>query len=1115
MGYVEQILDLLSRRPGLRAREIAADLNISQKTVNAVLYGGLKGRVIQDNKYRWRLAGDNGPIRTIERQSYNTVLARLCRYYLNCLTYDEAGISVFAADKYDDLDYAEISEFPLLEESTGEALGTAQVRRLLDKVDREPHRKTLFLGYPIRIHHLRSKRGWSGYKVDPVVLFPLQDFVQSGAETLHFDAIPFLNFSHLRNCSGAVGGQAQVMDEAIQLADELGLSNTPGDLPDLDEIFLRLRACRPEWDWMETPDIHQLSSRPPVSDISQSGIYNRAVLCLAERSPYTRGLETELVKLEGLSESEYSSSALGYWLLGTTFNRTESDPLPLLETLPLNTEQRKAIEMSLSQPLTVITGPPGTGKSQVVTALLMNAAWRGKKVLFASKNNKAVDVVEQRVNGFGSRPILLRLGSDEHRMDLANYLLSLRGAAASVDDEEEYQQHLNIHHQLLANIRGLISELDKVIAARNRLDRLERSIEHIRELFDNEEFQALRSCSMGKIDEAILALSSALAGADRRRQPVPFRLLWPILKGGRYARVTDVAQRAGDALNILALGAPEQAPGDKTIGRWIEFGVEAQKRSAAAHSINEYFGALDALQACKPMEAITKDVRSSIEEISDNSLDLWQCWLRIQPNKLSQDQRRLLGEYSSLLQLIVKANESDKPVARDLFRTYYQLFPKISHLLPCWAVTSLSARGRLPFEPGMFDLVVIDEASQCDIASALPLLYRAKHAVIIGDPQQLRHISSISLHRDQYLLSAEGLLDGHASWAYSVHSLFDLASSLCKSEDIVSLRDHHRSHADIIGFSNIHFYQGQLRIATDYTRLKMASKKEPAVRWIDEKGRVSRPSGGRSALNEAEAQAVVRELYNLLFTRGYTGTIGIVTPFRAQANLIRDILFRDVELTQRFVSADGLVDTVHRFQGDERDLMLFSPVVSTGITDQSLRFLRRNGNLFNVAITRARSALIVIGDKSAVAQSKTGYLEEFAQYVDELGGITQDSPANRFADLGPEYPQVPRPERVSEWERVLYKALFSAGHRPIPQYSVDQFELDLALFAGQDRRLDIEVDGERYHRDWSSELCRRDQLRNQRLMELGWEVMRFWVYEIRDDLSGCVSRVGKWTADRQ
>ena len=58
------------------------------------------------------------------------------------------------------------------------------------------------------------------------------------------------------------------------------------------------------------------------------------------------------------------------------------------------------------------------------------------------------------------------------------------------------------------------------------------------------------------------------------------------------------------------------------------------------------------------------------------------------------------------------------------------------------AVTSLSARGRIPLQTAFFDMLVVDEASQCDIASVLPLLDRARNVVVIGDPMQLRHIST-------------------------------------------------------------------------------------------------------------------------------------------------------------------------------------------------------------------------------------------------------------------------------------------------------------------------------------------------------------------------------------
>ena len=61
-----------------------------------------------------------------------------------------------------------------------------------------------------------------------------------------------------------------------------------------------------------------------------------------------------------------------------------------------------------------------------------------------------------------------------------------------------------------------------------------------------------------------------------------------------------------------------------------------------------------------------------------------------------------------------------------------------------------------------------------------------------------------------------------------------------------------------------------------------------------------------------------------------------------------------------------------------------------------------------------------------------------------------------------------------------------------------------------DRKLDIEIDGEMYHKNWNGELSYRDQLRNQRLFELGWDVKRFWVYQIQDDLQGCINQIKKW-----
>jgi very-short-patch-repair endonuclease len=335
---------------------------------------------------------------------------------------------------------------------------------------------------------------------------------------------------------------------------------------------------------------------------------------------------------------------------------------------------------------------------------------------------------------------------------------------------------------------------------------------------------------------------------------------------------------------------------------------------------------------------------------------------------------------------------------------------------------------------------------------------------------------------------------------------------LCRSDDIVALRDHHRSHADIIEFSNEAFYESRLRVATSYDRLRFPQPNEPAVRWVDVQGKTVRPGSG-GAVNEMEAQAVVEEIERLI-SQGYRGTVGVVSPFRAQANRIKDLVHGHEGLVAHIVDAEFLADTVHGFQGDERDVIIFSPVVSLGISDGALGFLRNNPNLFNVAITRARAALIVVGDKRAALNCTVDYLARFTAYADQVGNRRRRVETATAGYLGSEYPEVPRPERVSEWEHLFYRALYREGIRSIPQYAVEKYVLDFAILDGE-RRLNIEIDGERYHRNWDGELCRRDQIRNQRLMELGWDVMRFWVYQIRDDLDRCVARVKHWDQKKE
>ncbi len=209
----------------------------------------------------------------------------------------------------------------------------------------------------------------------------------------------------------------------------------------------------------------------------------------------------------------------------------------------------------------------------------------------------------------------------------------------------------------------------------------------------------------------------------------------------------------GPVAESLGLSLPAGDPDDACIDSWLEHVSAIEERVASARKVQTYFQALAGLNRAEPLEQISRKRCECIEALADVSTAVWESWLKLQPDRLTQADRKLLRDYGSLLQMISTGQDAGERLSKKVFSQYNALFPKITSILSCWAITSLSARGRVPFEPAFFDLLVIDEASQCYIASAIPLLYRAKRAVIIGDPKQLRHISALPQRQDRQLLA--------------------------------------------------------------------------------------------------------------------------------------------------------------------------------------------------------------------------------------------------------------------------------------------------------------------------------------------------------------------------
>jgi len=279
--------------------------------------------------------------------------------------------------------------------------------------------------------------------------------------------------------------------------------------------------------------------------------------------------------------------------------------------------------------------------------------------------------------------------------------------------------------------------------------------------------------------------------------------------------------------------------------------------------------------------------------------------------------------------------------------------------LPVWLVNFKDVHRVLPLERGLFDVAIIDESSQCDLASVLPVIQRAKRLVVAGDANQLRHISFLPRLRQKALAEEAGVgeEDGE-TYDYRDVSLMDHAAAMVESQSQVGfLNEHFRSSPRIIAFSNRKFYRNSLQVM----------RERP---WEEEKQALVgvRCHGLRdeAGVNRNEVDAVIGELGRSLESAAMLPaarrpSFGILSPFRNQVEAIRAAVretFDSKTMNVLLGDHDLRIGTAYGFQGEERDVMLISLCVDAETGASVLRFVERE-DVFNVSITRARSRQVV------------------------------------------------------------------------------------------------------------------------------------------------------------
>jgi len=175
-------------------------------------------------------------------------------------------------------------------------------------------------------------------------------------------------------------------------------------------------------------------------------------------------------------------------------------------------------------------------------------------------------------------------------------------------------------------------------------------------------------------------------------------------------------------------------------------------RLEVTYQLADYWRAFETLKQFSTLEHLADELAEIEEQLGYWSARSVEGYVRLLPDRLKGEMRHALSDYRATVERLAEDQVGGQAYA-SLIRQQESLFSTVTKALPVWCVTNLAARGSIPFDSSLFDLVVIDEASQCDIPSAVPLLYRARRAMVIGDSNQLRHIATIPVHRDQQLRS--------------------------------------------------------------------------------------------------------------------------------------------------------------------------------------------------------------------------------------------------------------------------------------------------------------------------------------------------------------------------
>ncbi|GGM54461.1 AAA domain-containing protein [Dactylosporangium sucinum] len=606
---------------------------------------------------------------------------------------------------------------------------------------------------------------------------------------------------------------------------------------------------------------------------------------------------------------------------------------PVVSPLPLNAAQREVVRRVRHEPVVVVSGPPGNGKSHAVVAAALDTVHRGGSVLVATQSAHAAEVLGELLARYpGPEPVLF--GNTERRGRI------LAALTAGLPQGATGQQ--------------LRADEAAVEAAQRAVDAIANGIAAALDLE--------RAAATMRTWEPLLAGLRAEAPKVFANDFDPDKT-----RKIRFFRKYRIKRRTGVSEDRLA--------------QLLE--ARAADRAAATLAVN---GGTDLGPAWDALQDADRRLAEAIGTAMRHAATSGKRW--------SGDARRSTAALATALRT-GRNGRREALAALD--------GPALVAALPLWIGTVTDVEDLLPPTPGLFDLVILDEAAHIDQLRAAPVLARARRALVAGDPNQLRFVSFVADIDVAATLARHGLedrVDVRRSSAYDV---------AVGASPVTWLDEHYRCAPHLIDFSARRFYQGRLHLMT----------RHPRTERIDAIDVVHVPDATvADGVNRDEVDAVLAAIGR--FAKADVTGIGVVTPFRAQADAIEAALLKtlSVEEIERLGLRTG---TVHAFQGSEAATVVVSLGLVDGDSPARHRFAAEP-NLFNVMVTRARERLVVV-------TSLTGGTGLVGDYLAHAEG-----PRSSHDD--PDAATVP-------FVRRLATELRAAGHDVRTGYAVGGWQVDV------------------------------------------------------------------------